>query len=57
MAEDLEVAGGGGLGQAEDVGEFADAERLVEEETEQPPAGLVGEGVGEGDQFPHREKS
>jgi hypothetical protein len=53
-AEDLEVAGGGGLGQFEDVGEFTNAEWLVEKETEEPPTGLVGKGMGEGDEFSHR---
>jgi hypothetical protein len=53
-AEDLEVAGGGGLGQCEDVGEFTNAEWLIEKKTEEPPTGLIGKGMSEGDEVSHR---
>jgi len=55
--EDLEMARDGRLGHPEDVGELADAEGLVEEEPEEPPAGLVGESLGEGDEVSHRKKT
>lgn len=48
-ADDLDVAGYGGLGHFENRCEFANAEGVVEHETNNAPAGGIGEGAGESD--------
>jgi hypothetical protein len=56
LADDLHVAGNGGLRHFQNIRELADAKRSVFHESDYSPAGLVGKGAEEGRGGIHRDE-